>query len=169
MSVATSFATYCTLTGAYVSRPGPGPPLGTSPLDDQAVFTRSSPAGTTGAPTSWVRTPLVHSAGARARLVAPDGAELFVDGRVVRLRGLAPGQDFAVAGVAFTTMPNLGALRCVFATANDVHFGETVCGHVAGADEADSMRVADGASPYPEVMNAAVVADIAACSPRRWW
>ena len=97
--------------------------------------------------------------------VSPDGAELFVDGRVVRLSGLTPASGYTMAGVSFTTLPDLGALRCVFATANDVHFGETVCGHVAGADEVDAFRVPEGATPYPEVMNAAVVADIATCDP----
>jgi 3',5'-cyclic AMP phosphodiesterase CpdA len=97
--------------------------------------------------------------------VSTTGAELFSDGRVVRLDGLAPGHDYEIAGVSFSTLPDLGALRCVFATANDVHFGETVCGHVAGADELDAFRVPDGARPYPEVMNAGVVADIAACDP----
>lgn len=95
--------------------------------------------------------------------VSTSGAELFVDGRVVRLEGLAPAHDFQVAGVAFTTLRDLGALRCIFATANDVHFGETVCGYVAGGNELDVFRVPDGATPYPEVMNAAVVADVAAC------
>jgi 3',5'-cyclic-AMP phosphodiesterase len=97
--------------------------------------------------------------------VSCTGVELFVEGRVLRLEGLAPGSDYEIAGVAFSTQPDLGELRCVFATANDVHFGETICGHVAGADERDAFRVPDGATPYPEVMNAAVVADIAACDP----
>jgi 3',5'-cyclic AMP phosphodiesterase CpdA len=97
--------------------------------------------------------------------VSTTGAELFVDGRVVRLDGLAPGSDYELAGVSFSTAPDLGAVRCVFATANDVHFGETVCGHVTGADELDAFRVPDGATPYAEVMNAGVVADIAACGP----
>jgi 3',5'-cyclic AMP phosphodiesterase CpdA len=97
--------------------------------------------------------------------VAPDGAELFVDGRVTSIRGLAPDTDHEVAGVAFHTLPSLGELRCVFATANDVHFGETVCGHVDGDAELDVFRSAPGEVPYPEVMSAAVVADVARLDP----
>jgi 3',5'-cyclic-AMP phosphodiesterase len=97
--------------------------------------------------------------------VAPDGAELFVDGRVVRFDGLAPGRAYELAGVAFSTLPDLGERRCTFATANDVHFGETVCGLLEGAGDDDVFRSAPGDPPYPEVMNAAVVADVAGCDP----
>lgn len=97
--------------------------------------------------------------------VSSSGAELFVEGRVLRVEGLAPAHEYAIAGETFTTLPDLGELHCVFATANDVHFGETVCGHVTGADERDAFCVPDGARPYPEVMNAAVVADITTCGP----
>lgn len=97
--------------------------------------------------------------------VAPDGAELFLDGRVVRVHGLAPDQDHEVGGVAFRTLPDLGALRCVFATGNDVHFGETVCGHVDDVAGHEVFMSEPGEPPYPEVMSQAVVADIAACQP----
>ena len=97
--------------------------------------------------------------------VAPDGAELFVDGRVVRVSGLAPGRDYVLDGVAFTTLPALGALRCVFATGNDVHFGETVCGQLGDGAGHEVFAVADGEPPYPEMMSTAVVADIATCDP----
>jgi Icc protein len=97
--------------------------------------------------------------------VAPDGAELFVDGRVVRVTGLSPGHDYVLDGVACTTMPELGALRCVFATGNDVHFGETVCGQLGDGEGQEVFAVAEGETPYPEVMSTAVVADIATCEP----
>jgi predicted phosphodiesterase len=97
--------------------------------------------------------------------VAPDGAELFIDGVVRRVTGLDSGTDDEVDGVAFTTLRDLGALRCVFATANDVHFGETVCGHVEGGTSFEVFHSEEGEAPYPEVMSAAVVADIATCSP----
>ena len=97
--------------------------------------------------------------------IAPDGAELFVDGRVLRVRGLAPDSDHEVAGIAFRTMPDLGALRCVFATGNDVHFGETVCGHVDDASGHEVFTSEPGATPYPEVMSRAAVAEIASCGP----
>jgi Icc protein len=94
--------------------------------------------------------------------VAPDGAELFVDGRVLRLDGLRPSHDYEYFGVSFTTAPALGPTRCVVATGNDVHFGETVCGKLEGDDRFEVFVVDDGATPYPEVMNAAVVEDISA-------
>jgi predicted phosphodiesterase len=97
--------------------------------------------------------------------VATDGAELFVDGRVLRMDGLAPGRAYEVAGVAFRTHEDLGARRCTFATANDVHFGETVCGLLEGGGNADVFRSEPGATPYPEVMSRAVVADMAARDP----
>ena len=97
--------------------------------------------------------------------VAPDAAELFVDGRVLRVSGLAPMTDYEVAGVDLTTMEDLGEVRCVVATANDVHFGETLCGHVEGAPDEDVFSTPPGATPYPELMNAAVVAEIAALAP----
>jgi predicted phosphodiesterase len=62
-------------------------------------------------------------------------------------------------------MEDLGALIEVVATANDVHFGETVCGEVRGEPSIETFRSAEGDPPYPEVMNASVVADIAACAP----
>lgn len=97
--------------------------------------------------------------------VAPDAVELFVDGRVVRIDGLAPGRDYELGGVAFTTTEDLGELRCTFATGNDVHFGETVCGQLGDGSEHEVFSVAEGEPPYPEVMNAAVVADIARIAP----
>lgn len=97
--------------------------------------------------------------------VAPDGAELFVDGRVVRVDGLAPGRDYELAGVALRTMEDLGELHCAFATGNDVHFGETVCGQLGDGAGQEVFRVAEGDPPYPDVMSAAVVADIERLAP----
>lgn len=97
--------------------------------------------------------------------VAPDGVELFVDGRVLRVDGLAPGRDYEVAGVAFRTLPAIGTVRCVVATANDVHFGETVCGRIDGDDRFPGVTARPGEAPYPERMNAAVVADVAEVRP----
>jgi 3',5'-cyclic-AMP phosphodiesterase len=97
--------------------------------------------------------------------VAPDGAELFLDGRVVRVDGLAPDRDYELGGVAFRTMEDLGELHCVFATGNDVHFGETVCGQLGDGAGHEVFSVAEGEPPYPEVMSAAVVADVARLAP----
>ena len=54
------------------------------------------------------------------------------------------------------------------ATANDVHFGEIECGRT-GDPDADAvgpiLRAAPGEPPYPEMMNHAVVAEIAQLDP----
>jgi 3',5'-cyclic-AMP phosphodiesterase len=97
--------------------------------------------------------------------VAPDAAELFSDGRVVRLDGLTPDTDYVEDGVAFRTLGDVGEVYSTFATGNDVHFGETVCGHVDGGSTFEEFRTEANATPYPEVMSAAVVADIATFRP----
>jgi len=97
--------------------------------------------------------------------VAPDGAELFLDGRVVRIDGLAPGREYVVGSVGFTTMDALGELLSAFATGNDVHFGETVCGQLGDGAGHETFSVPEGAMPYPELMSRAVVADIATRAP----
>jgi len=95
---------------------------------------------------------------------------------VVRATGLEPGTEYeiAVEGAPHGTwLPAAtrtldrppGALVASFATANDVHFGETRCG-ITGFPEVDAagpILMADpGDDPYPEVMNRAVVADLEA-------
>jgi 3',5'-cyclic AMP phosphodiesterase CpdA len=97
--------------------------------------------------------------------VAPDGAELFVDGAVVRIDGLEPGRSYERHGTTFTTLPDLGARVATFATANDVHLGETVCGRLEGAEGFEELRSDPGAPPYPEVMNAAVIEEMAGIAP----
>lgn len=97
--------------------------------------------------------------------VAPDGAELFADGRVERVVGLEADRDYVVGGLSFHTMGDLGEVHCVVATGNDVHFGETVCGHLEGVEGFECFEVDEGEAPYPEVMNAAVVDDVVALDP----
>ncbi len=97
--------------------------------------------------------------------MAPDTAELLVDSRIVRVAGLAPGRDYVLDGIELTTMASLGEVHSVFATGNDVHFGETVCGLLEGAENNEVFRSEPGATPYPEVMSASVVADIEALAP----
>lgn len=97
--------------------------------------------------------------------VCEDGAELFVDGRVLRVAGLAAGREYEFCHVPFTTLDSLGEQLCVVATANDVHFGETVCGKIDGDERFEVFSVADGEVPYPEVMSAAVVDDVAGIGP----
>jgi 3',5'-cyclic AMP phosphodiesterase CpdA len=97
--------------------------------------------------------------------VAPDAAELFVDGRVMRFGGLSPARDYRLFGVELTTQPSLGEVHCVIATGNDVHFGETVCGKIEGDERFEVFGVDEGTLPYPELMSRAVVDDIASISP----
>ena len=97
---------------------------------------------------------------------------------VVRVTGLEPATEYglAVEGVgptgalpaAFTTLARpSGALLATVATANDVHFGERECGHLGPPHEdiGPFFAAAPGAPPYPETMNAAVVAEIDALGP----
>jgi predicted phosphodiesterase len=98
--------------------------------------------------------------------VASDGAELFVDGVVVTVGDLEPDRAYELHGIGFTTLEDLGPRITTFATANDVHLGETVCGHLEGAEEFEELRADPGAPPYPDVMNAAVIEDMAVIDPQ---
>jgi 3',5'-cyclic AMP phosphodiesterase CpdA len=97
---------------------------------------------------------------------------------VVRLTGLEPDTDYelAVDGVEpdaalparFRTLARPpGRLLTTIATANDVHFGETECGHLGPPHEdiGPIFRSAPGDRPYPEVMNGAVIEAMQALDP----
>jgi predicted phosphodiesterase len=97
---------------------------------------------------------------------------------VVRLTGLEPDTDYelAVDGVEpdaalparFRTLARpSGRLLATIATANDVHFGETECGHLGPPHEdiGPIFRSAPGDPPYPEVMNGAVIEAMQALDP----
>jgi 3',5'-cyclic AMP phosphodiesterase CpdA len=80
--------------------------------------------------------------------------------------GLAPGAEHDLDGLQVRTLDHPGGeLLCRFATVNDVHFGETECGVIEGADFGPVLSADPGEEPYPEVMNAAAVAEIAAIDP----
>jgi predicted phosphodiesterase len=94
---------------------------------------------------------------------------------IVRVTGLEPDteHDLRVEGAApseylpatFRTLPlPPGRLLATIATANDVHFGETECGHLGPEHEdiGPIFRSAPGDPPYPETMSRAVVAEIGA-------
>ncbi len=79
---------------------------------------------------------------------------------------LAPGREHELDGVTVRTLDRPGgALLCRFATVNDVHFGETECGVIDGADFGPVLSVEPDEEPYPEVMNAAAISEIAAIDP----
>jgi Icc protein len=71
--------------------------------------------------------------------------------------GLEPGQAYERHGHRFSTLPDLGPRLSAFGTVNDVHFGETQCGLIEGSDVGPVLSVGAGETPYPEVMNAAVI------------
>jgi predicted phosphodiesterase len=97
---------------------------------------------------------------------------------VARFTGLEPATEYSlsVEGVdasdalppSFRTLDlPPGRLLTTFATANDVHFGETSCGHLGPPHEdiGPFFSAPPGAPPYPEVMNAAVIDEIRAIEP----
>jgi 3',5'-cyclic-AMP phosphodiesterase len=96
--------------------------------------------------------------------VSHTSCELFVDDVVVRHDGLTPATAYEFGGLAVRTLDDIGPVRAVVATVNDVHFGEVECGKVEGS-RAAQFSAGPGEAPYPEVMNASVIADIGACSP----
>jgi predicted phosphodiesterase len=96
-----------------------------------------------------------------------------------RIVGLEPDTEYALtvegapsggrlpARVRTLACPG-GRLLATIATANDVHFGETECGKT-GDPATDAigpvLSVAPGATPYPEVMNGAVVDEMLELDP----
>lgn len=91
---------------------------------------------------------------------------VFHDGTTrVQLDGLAPASRHEHEGIGFSTLPAPGQLLCRFATVNDVHFGETVCGLIEGDDVGPVFRSAPGDSPYPEIMNAGAIEEIRGIDP----
>jgi Icc protein len=77
----------------------------------------------------------------------------------------APATHLLPAEITTLSEPP-GRRLATLATANDVHFGETVCGVIGGAnDPGPFFRAGPGEEPYPEVMNRAAINDIAALDP----
>jgi 3',5'-cyclic AMP phosphodiesterase CpdA len=89
---------------------------------------------------------------------------VFHDGlQVHRFDGLSPDADHELLGCRVHTLPRpRGELLCRFATVNDIHFGEDECGRLDDHTEGPIVRSAAGEPPYPETMNRAAVAEIAA-------
>ncbi len=95
--------------------------------------------------------------------VSEETAVVFDGQEVRRYDGLAPDTDFALDGVSGRTLPKPdGDLLVRVATVNDVHFGETRCGVIEGSDIGPVLSSEPGERPYPETMNYAAVAEIAA-------
>lgn len=101
--------------------------------------------------------------------LAPDEAVFFAGGEPTHLVDLEPDTRYDdLDGVpSFRTPPEPeGEHLCTFATVNDVHFGETICGVIGGDnDPGPFFSVGEGETPYPETMNAGAVAEITALDP----
>jgi 3',5'-cyclic-AMP phosphodiesterase len=97
--------------------------------------------------------------------VADDEAVVFVDGVPHRYDGLEPDTTHRLDGVEVTTLPRPGEHLTTVCTVNDVHFGEKMCGVVEGTDIGPTFSTEPGHEPYPEVMNAGAVAEMAALDP----
>jgi Icc protein len=98
--------------------------------------------------------------------VAEHEAVFHEGGRTRQVDGLSPDAVHEVDGVTFRTLPTLGERLCVFATVNDLHFGETECGIIEGSDVGPVLRSAEGEQPYPEVMSRAAIGEIERAEPQ---
>lgn len=90
----------------------------------------------------------------------------------VTVGGLSPAHEYSlrVSGVApdaylpatVTTLAEpSGKLLCRFATVNDVHFGEQICGLIGGESAVGPVFTRSPRDEaYPDVMNRSVIADI---------
>ncbi len=99
--------------------------------------------------------------------VADDFAVVFQGSTWKQYDGLDPDTHYDFDGVEFRTLPRPpGERLSTVATVNDVHFGETVCGLESSAPEVGpTFTSGPGEPPYPEMMNAAAVAEIVALDP----
>jgi 3',5'-cyclic-AMP phosphodiesterase len=98
--------------------------------------------------------------------VADDLAVVHVGTSTRRYEGLSPATEYEIDGLAFTTLRRPpGELLARVVTVNDVHFGEAECGRVDDHAEGPIIRQVEGEPPYPEVMNRAAIAEIAAIVP----
>jgi Icc protein len=113
----------------------------------------------------WVADVVQAASPPELTTVGPDFAVVHEGCEVRRYDGLAPDTEQEVEGFAFRTLPEPGPLLATFATVNDVHFGEEVCGIIDGSDIGPVFRSEPGEPPFPEVMNRAAVAEIAAMNP----
>jgi 3',5'-cyclic-AMP phosphodiesterase len=93
-------------------------------------------------------------------VVVHDGTEVH------RYDGLHDDAEYGLHGFTVRTLPRpSGARLATVVTVNDVHFGETECGRVDDHPDGPIIRPEPGAQPYPEMMNRAAVAEIAALQP----
>jgi Icc protein len=91
-----------------------------------------------------------------------DNLAVFHHGqRVIRHENLEPDTDYSEHGIDFRTLPRpTGRLLSVFATVNDVHFGETECGRIDDNPQGPIQSLHAHETPYPITMNAGAIAEI---------
>lgn len=95
-----------------------------------------------------------------------DDEVVVTRGRVsTRYRDLEPDRAYTLDGVDVRTLPRRGQRLATIATVNDVHFGETVCGVIAGSDVGPTFSVDDAGGPYPEIMNTGAIGEIVDLDP----
>ena len=98
--------------------------------------------------------------------VSDDEVVFHEDGQVHHFDGLTPGTEHTLMGIDVQTLPRPGGeLLCRFATVNDVHFGEEVCGIDETFGSEPVFRSEPGEPPYPEMMNSSAIAEIGAIDP----
>ena len=98
--------------------------------------------------------------------VADDEVVFHQGAEVHRFDGLTPDTEHTLMGVEVRTLPRPGGeLLCRFATVNDVHFGEEVCGIDETFGSEPVFRSEPGETPYPEMMNSGAIAEITAIAP----
>jgi 3',5'-cyclic AMP phosphodiesterase CpdA len=97
--------------------------------------------------------------------VATDHVVVHEGTEVRRHDGLRPDTAYEIEGFELRTLPEPGEHLTTFATMNDVHFGETVCGRIDGTDIGPVFSTEPGEEPYPEIMNRGAVAEVAALDP----
>jgi predicted phosphodiesterase len=98
--------------------------------------------------------------------LADDEAVVFDGPVAVRYQGLQSDCEQRAGPVTVRTLARPpGEQLATVATVNDVHFGETRCGYVAGADVGPVLGVEPGHDPYPLTMNNAAIAEILLLDP----
>ena len=99
--------------------------------------------------------------------VADDIAVFHHGSHVIRHSNLEPGTRYTEHGIDFETLQRpSGRLMTVFATVNDVHFGETEAGRIDDNPDGPIQRAHPGEDPYPLTMNRAAVEEIRSINPR---
>ena len=98
--------------------------------------------------------------------IADDMAVFHHGTHVIRHENLLPNTSYTEHGIDFRTLPTPdGELINVFATVNDVHFGETECGRIDNNPLGPIMRSLPGEDPYPIIMNSGAVDEISMIDP----